>query len=288
MDAPHRAFDFVFLDLDCHAVRQLVTEQPEQLFAQELGSHEALAAVGDRILVEHRFADRQIAARNCQQAIDVVSLLGGDRHDLGERVEFAHLGDEGQQSGLVLEPVGLVDHQHDRRAGRQQRDHGAIGITQSPRLDQQEHQVDVGQRLCHGAVHHAIEGAAMLALETGRIDEHELGVRFRQHGVDPVAGGLRLARDDADLLPHQSVRQRRLADIGASDDRHQSAAKAISRIGRIVAHRRCNSSRQAFAACCSAPRRLLPCPILLICGLSTTQRTSNSWACASPRTSTSS
>ncbi len=46
----------------------------------------------------------------------------------------------------------------------------------------------------------------------------------RADAGDAVARGLRLARGDADLLPHQRVQQRGLAHVGAADDGDQATA----------------------------------------------------------------
>ncbi|KAG1166445.1 hypothetical protein G6F62_015093 [Rhizopus arrhizus] len=87
------------------------------------------------------------------------------------------------------------------------------------------HHVDIGQRLRHDAVHHAVHRAAMARLETRGIDKHELLVLARQHAMDAMARGLRLARHDGDLGTDQGVRQRGLAHIGAANDGNEAGTK---------------------------------------------------------------
>src|SRR5690606_36150876 len=55
-DAPQIALGLELLDFHGDAVGQLVTEQSEELLAQEFGGEEALAAIGDVVFLEHRRA----------------------------------------------------------------------------------------------------------------------------------------------------------------------------------------------------------------------------------------
>ena len=58
----------------------------------------------------------------------------------------------------------------------------------------------------------------MARLKAWCIDKHKLRGAYRSDARDTVARGLRLALGNADFLPDQSVKQRRLPDIGSSDD----------------------------------------------------------------------
>ena len=55
-------------------------------------------------------------------------------------------------------------------------------------------------------------------MDTRGIDKNQLVVAFGFNPEQGVAGSLRLARGDAELLAEQMVEQRRLADIGTADN----------------------------------------------------------------------
>ena len=57
----------------------------------------------------------------------------------------------------VAELVGLVDHQDHRPIGWQQLEHGFVLGVEAPRFDNEEDEVDVGQRLRHAAVHRPVQ-----------------------------------------------------------------------------------------------------------------------------------
>src|SRR5690606_15248268 len=144
-DAAQPPLGLELLDLDGDAVGQLVTEQAEQLLAQELGGEEALAAVGDVVLLEHRRPLGQQRHGGRDEAVDVAAALGRQRHDGGEVAQLAHPQNEGQQYGLVLEAVDLVDDQHDLPVRRQQIEDLAVVVAEAPGLDDEVHDVHVRQ-----------------------------------------------------------------------------------------------------------------------------------------------
>jgi hypothetical protein len=61
--------------------------------------------------------------------------------------------------------------------------------------------------------------------DTGRVDQHELGVVFNDDAADQRAGGLHLARDDGDLGADQRVDEGGFSDIGRADQRDETAAR---------------------------------------------------------------
>ena len=63
----------------------------------------------------------------------------------------------------------------------------------------------------------------MQCLKTRGVHKHKLRGAFGAHAGNAVAGGLCLARGDADLLAHQGVEQGGFAHIGLADNRHQPA-----------------------------------------------------------------
>ncbi len=85
-------------------------------------------------------------------------------------------------------------------------------------------------------LHHALVELGLRLMHTGCIDENDL-----RHGTSGVslglltewkfedalntgARGLRLVRDDRELLTEKRVEQRRLARIGAADNRDEPGA----------------------------------------------------------------
>src|SRR5690606_34509992 len=85
--------------------------------------------------------------------------------------------------------------------------------------------VDIGQGLRHDTIHHAVHGAAVTRLESGRIDKHKLLVLARQYAVYAVPGSLGLARNNRDLAADERIGQGRLADVRASDHGDKATAK---------------------------------------------------------------
>ncbi len=94
MNAAQFAFLLELFDLDGDAVGQLFAEVAEQLLAQDLGSKEALVAIGDVVGVEYRRAFGQVGARGTQQRLGAETLLCRDRQDFGEAVQGRQLLDE--------------------------------------------------------------------------------------------------------------------------------------------------------------------------------------------------
>ena len=120
--------------------------------------------------------------------------------------------------------VELVGDQHDRLVLGQQAQHLGVVQPEAAGLDDEQHQVHVGQHAVHGAVQRAVQRGVVLGLEAGRVDEHELRLVHRAHAGDAVARRLRLVGRDADLLAHEGVQQRGLAHVGAADDGDEATA----------------------------------------------------------------
>src|SRR5690349_2078795 len=68
-----------------------------------------------------------------------------------------------------------------------------------------------------------------------RIDEDRLIGAAVQHTEHALARGVRLVRDDTELFADEGVQQRGFADIGAADDRDETAA--AGRGANCLAHR---------------------------------------------------
>ena len=75
------------------------------------------------------------------------------------------------------------------------------------------------------AVHGAIERALLAEMQARRVDESDLHAGPIEHAEHAMARGLRARRDDGKLFADQRVEQRRLADVGAADERGETGAE---------------------------------------------------------------
>ena len=87
------------------------------------------------------------------------------------------------------------------------------------RLDHQHRCVHLGNRVGHDLAHIVAELRARL-VQTRGIEKDELRVAFIEQTGDARARGLRLARNDGDLLADQTVGERAFAHIRAADNRN--------------------------------------------------------------------
>ena len=60
--------------------------------------------------------------------------------------------------------------------------------------------------------------------QAGRVGEDVLGVVARQHAHDRTSGGLRLGRDDSEVLADQRIEEGGLPDVGAAGQHDRSAS----------------------------------------------------------------
>ena len=104
----------------------------------------------------------------------------------------------------------------------------------------EEHDVNLGE----GLAHHIVESLAQQrarAVVSGGVHKHQLVVVPVHDAADVVARRLGTARGDRDLAPDQRVRQGRLADVGAPDDRDEAGAEVLREVrhldgrGRVLA-----------------------------------------------------
>ena len=172
----------------------------------------------------------------------------------------------GSSVALLLHAVDLVDGEHHReRFAAGASSSASSRASNLQRLDHPDDDVDALQRLRHGCGScRRFSVARCSRLEARRVDEHELGVRAREDPGDAMARGLGLARGDADLLPDEEVQQRRLADVGAADDRDVAGAvrgsvRARSCLALAVAARRPRAPPPARRCAGSCPRRACGC-----------------------------
>ncbi len=110
------AFLLEVLDLDGDLVRHLGTKLPHDFLAYQLGGKKAAAAIGDLVFREEMLALGQALGDQVFQRFQILSMLCGNRHDLGVGQLLGEPAQMRQQLGLVLDAVGLV-HRHDQRPG---------------------------------------------------------------------------------------------------------------------------------------------------------------------------
>ena len=159
------------------------------------------------------------------QTLDVVRILRRQRHDLVELAQRTHLLHERKQRVLIRHAIELVRDQQRGYRRRNQVEHLLVVRAEAAGFDHEQDRVDRTQRGRDRAVERTVQRAAVLGLETRRVDEDVLRVFQRMNAGDAMARGLRLARRDTDFLADQRVHQRGLADVRAADDRDHAAAK---------------------------------------------------------------
>ena len=98
-------------------------------------------------------------------------------------------------------------------------------VRSPPRVHQQQDGVGVVRAAPGGVDHRALE-AMTRGEDAGRVDEDELHLVDHTNAAQPAARGLHLGRDDGDLGAHQTVDQRRLADIGRPQHGDEARAGA--------------------------------------------------------------
>src|SRR5439155_26984348 len=71
---------------------------------------------------------------------------------------------------------------------------------------------------------HTLGEGVPWALHAGQIDEHDLAVAPAANAADRATRGLRAIRDDRDLIAHDEVDERGLADVRPPGERDEAAA----------------------------------------------------------------
>jgi hypothetical protein len=162
MDVQHMALLLELFDLHGDLVRQLGTQLAHDLLAHQFGGQEAAAAVGDLVFREEVIVLRQVLGDLCFQRVEVVPLLGRNRHDLGVRQLLLQPLQVRHQLGLVFHAVGLV-HRDDQRAGHvlHALQHQLVLVGPLGAVDHEDHHVDVFQRRRGVAVHVAVQALSL-------------------------------------------------------------------------------------------------------------------------------
>ena len=137
-------------------------------------------------------------------------------------MELAVLIDQ-RQERVFLYQVDLVDKEKDRRRDLFERFNDEF-VPRSGRLgglnEQEDHVHFIIGR--ERGVHHVLVHFVLGFVDTGSVDEHELGVGRVHDAEDPVPRGLGLVGDDGDLFAEQMVEECGLADIRTADDRDEA------------------------------------------------------------------
>jgi hypothetical protein len=194
------------LDHDRDGVRDLLAQLEKQLLADQLPRQEPLAAVGEHLRPVERRPGRQQPPQLADQPIDVGSLRRRHRDDGAHGFVLAPAFEQRQQQRLRLERVDLVDRQRDgtarldqlvqdRLLGTARPAPAGADVRRDVHVDDQQGRVDVGND-AHRLVHHETVEALLRAVNAGRVDEDNLAPVRVVDARDPVAGRLRLRRDD--------------------------------------------------------------------------------------------
>ena len=96
----------------------------------------------------------------------------------------------------------------------------------------EKHDVDLGEGLAHHVVESLTQQRAR-AVVSGGVHEYQLVVVPVHDAANVVARRLGTARGDRDLAPDQRVRQGRLADVGAPDDRDEAGAEVLREVRHL-------------------------------------------------------
>ncbi len=199
------------------------------MLADRLRCHEAHRLIGDLIFGKIARAVRQGFQHAGQQFIEPLFLQRRDGDDLLEIVQRLKLRDQRQQFALVGQQIDLVEQKKNRSARffRQVEDEGVCAVPLLLRVDNHQNQLTPFERLAHLGHHLASQRRARL-VNSRRVDQHDLPslTSFLLGDVDDaqnaVARGLRLRRNDGQLLAHQRVEQRALARIGPAENANES------------------------------------------------------------------
>jgi hypothetical protein len=166
----------------------------------------------------------QRLAQDAQQLRNVPPRLRAHRDDGLEIPGFGEAIEERDQLCRIFQFIDFVNDSDDALLRRDFLQNGAVLRPEAQRLDHEEREVGIARRLGGAAVEPAMQRAPRLRLLPGRIDEDVLAVRLREDPGDEVARGLRLGRDDGNLLADQAVEQARLAGVGTPGDADRAAA----------------------------------------------------------------
>jgi hypothetical protein len=165
------------------------------------------------------------------EQLHLVAGDGGNRNNVGELSELA---DRHQLGGHARSAYG-VDLRNDGDNGR--RDRGElsrdVAITGTDALVSRHAEpddIDIAQRRANDIVEPFAEQGAR-PVQSGRVDDDELGVRSVDDSPNRPPGRLRLVARDSDLRADEGVRERGLAGVRPADETTKSRAERALRRG---------------------------------------------------------
>ena len=213
------------LDDDLHGVGHLLESAPDHRLAHELGQQQLARLIGALARSEHQRSLGHQPEQVLDQCLHPRAGARGDRKHLAvQRQPVGLLEHSGRRR--PAQTVHLVDRDRHRQPGPRERSRDEPVARTDSLLPIEDQQRGIGafELLLHPPGHARGERVAR-ALHARQVDQHDLGVPARTHAPDRPARGLRAIGDDRDLLPHDGVHERRLADVRAPRERDEAAAR---------------------------------------------------------------
>jgi hypothetical protein len=147
-----------------------------------------------------------------------VAVQRGDLEQVLEAELVQRLG-----ADRALGVVDLVrDVEHGQLGAAQHRHRLAVGLERVERaVEHADHDVRFVERDAHLPGDALAQRIVALGIEAARVDQHVLAAERIRVRVKPIARHAGDVLDDRDARAGQAIEQRALADVGATDDRHQ-------------------------------------------------------------------
>src|SRR5581483_11837657 len=212
----------------------------KDLLADDFRREHPLGLVSVLVRGHQRRTRRKQTLDHVQERLDVLAGKGAERNNFGIRSQALQLIDLRQQE-LARNAIDFVDDD-DRRTFQSEDALQRIAIFRrelAPRLDHEGDHFALGEASMSRIEHPAIEQMLRL-METGRVDNDQLGIGIGADADDAATGGLRLGADDRDLMTDETVEQGGLADVGPAGEGQEAGAmnllgghrQSIARSGR--------------------------------------------------------
>ena len=153
--------------------------------------------------------------------------------------------------------LGLVCDDDDRLAGAA---HGGgempvSGGEAGARVDDKQDRVAILESLLRLRAHAPGERFGIALLEARRVDDRECEIGKSRVAFAAVAGDARLVIDQRELASHQTVEQRRFADVRPADDRDPGAQSRLKPVRPVAARVDNYFAAVRFAATSPSQRR---------------------------------
>ena len=165
------------LDRDRDAVGDLLPQEQQHLFADQLGGKHLLGLIADRVIGEEVRAFKGKARQDGDQLVHALAGQRTDRQNGGKVILLLPCGNAGEQRALILEQVGLVQHQN----GGQSRFFELLEQRKLrfprrfTRLGDEHADIHARDGFTDGLYHKIAETGAGTVV-AGRVQKHELGL----------------------------------------------------------------------------------------------------------------